>query len=246
LERSDPEADRVNGSLSFLVVRFCLAFFDFSPYYSSSFAFPLLPFLFCLSTGGILDRFLSLRRTRAMPEDVDRPGGEKQDVFDEGQWIVAERIVQSIVKRLGFRFSLREHEKEEIAQETLLRLLLRNINIGAEEEVRALAWKIAEALVVDEFRKWTRNHGLFFARRLQRQAPPERPEAERRELRSILRKALKELPQRKRRTLILRFLGGKRSDVIARMLGMSRRTVQRDIKSGLAYLRSKLRDFEPP
>lgn len=131
---------------------------------------------------------------------------------------------------------------EDITQETFLRFFASKGYKDVGKEIRYL-YRIAGNLCTDHYRrnavKKFDSFEIFSDRLL-----PEELQEESGEERSVnviaVRKALSELPEREQEILLLRYVNEIPVSVISGLLGISRFTVSRIIKSGLAKMYDKL------
>lgn len=143
---------------------------------------------------------------------------------------------------------LRREDAEDVAQETYVRLVSAAGTEQSELHVRALMFRAATNLAYDRFRQ-RRTHGRHDDGAVAA-LPDETPHAERivamdQALRVVERTLLR-LPLRCRQVFLLRTSHEWSYEAIAQRLGVSKRTVEREMQAALGACERALRGGELP
>jgi len=143
---------------------------------------------------------------------------------------------------------VRREDAEDVAQETYLRLVRAAGVERSEMRVRALMFRAATNLAYDRFRQ-RRSRGSHDDGELA-VLPDETPTAERvvalEQAVSIVERTLLELPARCRQVFLLRTSHECSYEEIAERLGVSKRTVEREMQTALDACQRELRGGELP
>lgn len=142
----------------------------------------------------------------------------------------------------------RREDAEDVAQETYVRLISAAASEPSEMHIRALMFRAATNLAYDRFRQ-RRTHGPHEDGALAA-LPAETPHAERvvameQALRVVERTVLG-LPLRCRQVFLLRTSHEWGYEAIAERLGVSKRTVEREMQAALDACQRALREGELP
>ena len=132
---------------------------------------------------------------------------------------------------------------EDVAQEVFVRLWERREAWKAEGSLRALLFRLARNLAVDELRR--RAAQCRAAERTSRRPTPRTPQAvaEQEEIGAAVARALETLPERRREVFVLvRYHGLSYRDA-AQVLGLSPQTVANHLSLALADLRTALAPY---
>ncbi len=157
------------------------------------------------------------------------------------------RFQRSLLRYLRDLLSRRE-DAEDVAQETYLKLMSAASLEDSELRVRAFMFKIATNLAYDRFRQ-RRTRGV------QEQAdlaalPDETPAAERivalEQGAALVERSLLALPARCRHVFLLRVAHELSYEAIAEKLGVSKRTVEREMQQALDACQRSLQGGELP
>jgi RNA polymerase sigma-70 factor (ECF subfamily) len=144
------------------------------------------------------------------------------------------RFERSLLRYLRDLLSRRE-DAEDVAQETYLRLLRAPQLEASEMRVRAFMFKVATNLAYDRFRQ-RRSHGQGDEAALAA-LPDESPTPERivalEQSVVLVERTLLELPARCRQVFLLRVSAEWSYEAIAERLGVSKRTVEREMQHAL-------------
>lgn len=145
------------------------------------------------------------------------------------------RFERSLLRYLRELLSRRE-DAEDVAQETYLRLLSARELDASEVRVRAFMFKVATNLAYDRFRQ-RRSHGQHdetaLAALLDDGPQPERIVALEQSA-ALVERTLLGLPARCRQVFLLRVSAEWSYEAIAGRLGVSKRTVEREMQQALA------------
>jgi RNA polymerase sigma-70 factor (ECF subfamily) len=151
------------------------------------------------------------------------------------------RCQRALLRYLKCLLSRRE-DAEEVAQETYLRLLNAAPLEPSEIRVRAFVFKVATNLAYDRFRQ-RRSHGQHDEAALDAlldEAPaPDRLLALEQAL-AVVERTLLELPVRCREVFLLRVSAEWSYQAIAARLGVSKRTVEREMQQALTACQQRL------
>lgn len=143
---------------------------------------------------------------------------------------------------------VRREDAEDVAQETYVRLVGAAAHERSELHIRALMFRAATNLAYDKFRQ-RRTRGRHDAAELA-ELPDEAPRAERvvemEQAIAIVEQTLLELPPRCRQVFLLRTSHEWSYDAIAGRLGVSKRTVEREMQTALDACQRALRGAELP
>ena len=157
------------------------------------------------------------------------------------------RFQRSLLRYLRDLLSRRE-DAEDVAQETYLRLVRAAGLEQSEGRVRAFMFKVATNLAYDRFRQ-RRSRGQHDDAELVA-LPDETPAAERivamEQGRCDRRATLLGLPPRCRQVFLLRVSHEWSYEAIAERLGVSKRTVEREMQTALDACQRSLRGGELP
>lgn len=157
------------------------------------------------------------------------------------------RFQRSLLRYLRDLLARRE-DAEDVAQETYVRLVRSAGVARSEMGIRALMFRAATNLAYDRFRQ-RRTRGRQDAAALA-ELPDEMPAAERivelRQAVSIVERTLLALPLRCRQVFLLRTSQECSYDEIAERLGVSKRTVEREMQAALEACQRELRGGELP
>lgn len=190
-------------------------------------------------------RHLDTRTTETLRPDS--PSGESfgVDTAVDGAWNPA--TLKRFVRRLGKSSA----DCEDIVQDAYLRLLETSKQGRPIGSPLGYLLVVARNLVTDAGRRAAREQKRMTAlRALRSQLNPSEPSAE--ELAFVaqaqerLGKALSELPPRIRRVYVLHRFRAQPHKEIAKRLGITTRTVERDIAAALAHLKDALFQGESP
>jgi RNA polymerase sigma-19 factor, ECF subfamily len=187
------------------------------------------------------------RSNEATPPLVD----ERESVAiatDAGTAFVTDvflRCQQSLLRYLRGLLSRRE-DAEDVAQETYLKLVGAGALEQSEVRVRAFAFKVATNLAYDRFRQ-CRSRGRQDDTELAALAD-EAPAAERivalEQGIAIVERTLFGLPARCRQVFLLRVAHEMGYEAIAERLGLSKRTVEREMQQALEACEQNLKSGE--
>jgi RNA polymerase sigma-70 factor (ECF subfamily) len=142
----------------------------------------------------------------------------------------------------------RHEDAEDVAQETYVRLVRAGSSEQSEMHVRASMFRAATNLAYDRFRQ-RRTRGRQDDAELV-DLPDEAPQAERvvamEQALAIVERTLLELPPRCRQVFLLRTFHEWGYETIAERLGISKRTVEREMQTALTACQRELRGGELP
>ncbi len=175
---------------------------------------------------------------------------ENPSQIESAQPIVRASERQSL-RRFIRRFVHLPWDAEDIVQEAYLRLLEHRPRGRDSNEIPRYLFAIARNLVVDRRRRAVREarrrESLFELKaQLDNAAPAPDELAVVDQASECLRGALDELPERARHAFLLHRFEGLRYESIAAHLGVTTRTVERDIAAALAHLKRALFVSEEP
>ena len=143
---------------------------------------------------------------------------------------------------------VRREDAEDVAQETYVRLVRAGSLEQSEVHVRAFMFRAATNLAYDRFRQ-RRARGPHDDTALA-ELPDETPAAERvvamEQALRVVERALLALPPRCRQVFLLRTSREWSYDEIAERLGVSKRTVEREMRTALEACQRELRGGELP
>jgi RNA polymerase sigma-70 factor (ECF subfamily) len=183
---------------------------------------------------------------RSMPEQRETPA-----VPDARRAELVTRVFVQFQRALlsYLRDLLRRREDaEDVAQETYVRLVDAAANERSELHIRALMFRAATNLAYDRFRQ-RRTRGRQSDAELGT-LPDETPQAERivamAQAVAIVERTLLELPLRCRQVFLLRTSHEWSYETIAERLGVSKRTVEREMQMALDACQRALRGGELP
>jgi RNA polymerase sigma-70 factor (ECF subfamily) len=169
---------------------------------------------------------------------------ETQVAFVTGVFL---RFQRSLLRYLRDLLTRRE-DAEDVAQETFLKLVHAASLERSEVRVRAFMFKVATNLAYDRFRQ-RRARGHQDDAELAT-LPDETPAAERivalEQGRAIVERTLLGLPARCRQVFLLRVSHEWSYDAIAQRLGVSKRTVEREMQQALEACQRSLQGDGPP
>ena len=164
-----------------------------------------------------------------------------------------------LVTRVFMRFQLpllrylrellaRREDAEDVAQETYVRLVRAGTAAQSEVHIRATMFRAATNLAYDRFRQ-RRAHGRQDDAELA-ELPDEAPQAERvvamEQALRLVERTLLALPTRCRQVFLLRTFHEWSYETIAERLGISKRTVEREMQTALDACQRELRGGELP
>ena len=164
-----------------------------------------------------------------------------------------------LVTRVFMRFQLpllrylrellaRREDAEDVAQETYVRLVRAGTAPQSEMHIRATMFRAATNLAYDRFRQ-RRARGRHDDAELV-EVPDEAPQAERvvamEQAVAIVERTLLELPARCRQVFLLRTFHEWSYETIAERLGVSKRTVEREMQTALDACQRELQGGELP
>ena len=185
--------------------------------------------------------------------------------FIKAQWQMGEHgetaaeVRTELVTRVFTRFRLpllrylrelltRREDAEDVAQETYLRLVRAGSAQQSEMHIRASMFRAATNLAYDRFRQ-RRIHGRQDDAGLV-DLPDEAPQAERvvamEQALRVVERTLLALPPRCRQVFLLRTFHEWGYETIAERLGISKRTVEREMQTALDACQRELRGGELP
>jgi RNA polymerase sigma factor (sigma-70 family) len=170
--------------------------------------------------------------------------GDPHVAFVTGVFMRFQRSLQRYLRDL----LARREDAEDVAQETYLRLLSSAAIERSEMRVRALMFKAATNLAYDRFRQ-RRSRGSHDDGELA-VLPDDTPTAERivalEQAVAIVERTLLDLPRRCRQVFLLRTSHECSYEEIAERLGVSKRTVEREMQTALEACQRELRGGELP
>ena len=142
----------------------------------------------------------------------------------------------------------RREDAEDVAQETYVRLVRAGTALQSEMHIRASMFRAATNLAYDRFRQ-RRTHGREHSAELVN-LPDEAPDAERvvamEQALRVVERTLLALPPRCRQVFLLRTFHEWSYETIAERLGISKRTVEREMQTALDACQRELRGGELP
>jgi RNA polymerase sigma-70 factor (ECF subfamily) len=157
------------------------------------------------------------------------------------------RFQRSLLRYLRDLLTRRE-DAEDVAQETYLRLLRADSIERSEAHIRAFMFRAATNLAYDRFRQ-RRSRGTHDDVELSA-LPDATPAAEHvvamEQAAAIVERTLLELPPRCRQVFLLRTSHEWSYEAIAERLGVSKRTVEREMQTALGACQRELRGDEVP
>jgi RNA polymerase sigma-70 factor (ECF subfamily) len=157
------------------------------------------------------------------------------------------RFQRSLLRYLRDLLARRE-DAEDVAQETYVRLLRAGSLEPSEVHIRAFMFRAATNLAYDRFRQ-RRSRGVHDDAALA-ELPDETPAAERvvamAQAVAIVERALLALPPRCRQVFLLRTSHEWSYEAIAEQLGVSKRTVEREMQAALDACQRELRTGDLP
>lgn len=143
---------------------------------------------------------------------------------------------------------VRREDAEDVVQETYVRLMRAGNALQSEMHIRASMFRAATNLAYDRFRQ-RRAHGRQDDAGLT-DLPDEAPQAERvvaiEQALRLVERTLLELPPRCRQVFLLRTFHEWGYETIAERLGISKRTVEREMQTALDACQRELRGGELP
>jgi RNA polymerase sigma-70 factor (ECF subfamily) len=143
---------------------------------------------------------------------------------------------------------VRREDAEDVAQETYVRLVGGGGLERSEVHIRAFMFRVATNLAYDRFRR-RRSRGRQDDTQLA-ELPDEAPQAERivamEQALRVVERTLLALPPRCRRVFLLRTSHERSYEEIAEQLGISKRTVEREMQAALDACQRALRGGELP
>jgi RNA polymerase sigma factor (sigma-70 family) len=156
------------------------------------------------------------------------------------------RFQRSLLRYLRDLLARRE-DAEDVAQETYVRLVRAGSLEQSEMHIRASMFRAATNLAYDRFRQ-RRAHGRQGDAELA-ELPDEAPHAERvvemEQALRVVERTLLSLPSRCRQVFLLRTSHDLSYDAIAQRLGVSKRTVEREMQTALDACQRALRGGDP-
>ena len=157
------------------------------------------------------------------------------------------RFQRSLLRYLRDLLTRRE-DAEDVAQETYLRLLRADSIERSEAHIRAFMFRVATNLAYDRFRQ-RRARGMHDDVELSA-LPDDTPAAEHvvamEQAAAIVERTLLALPPRCRQVFLLRTSHEWSYEAIAERLGVSKRTVEREMQTALDACQRELRGDELP
>jgi RNA polymerase sigma factor (sigma-70 family) len=183
----------------------------------------------------------------APPPLVDEPetvaiANEPRTAFVTGVFL---RCQQSLLRYLRSLLSRRE-DAEDVAQETYLKVVAAGALEQSEMRVRAFVFKVATNLAYDRFRqrrsRGQQNDTELVA--LADEAPPAERIVALEQGISIVERTLLGLPARCRQVFLLRVSHELGYEAIAERLGLSKRTVEREMQQALEACEQNLKNGE--
>ena len=157
------------------------------------------------------------------------------------------RFQRSLLRYLRGLLARRE-DAEDVAQETYVRLMRAGSHGQSELHVRASMFRAATNLAYDRFRQ-RRAHGRQSEAELA-ELPDEAPQAESivamEQALRVVERTLLALPARCRQVFLLRTSHEQSYEAIAERLGISKRTVEREMQAALDACQRELRGGELP
>jgi RNA polymerase sigma factor (sigma-70 family) len=157
------------------------------------------------------------------------------------------RFQRSLLRYLRDLLARRE-DAEDVAQETYVRLVRAGSPEQSEMHIRASMFRAATNLAYDRFRQ-RRAHGRHGDTEVT-ELPDEAPQAERvvemEQAVAIVEHTLLRLPARCRQVFLLRTSHDWSYDAIAQRLGVSKRTVEREMQTALDACQRELRGGDLP
>ena len=143
---------------------------------------------------------------------------------------------------------VRREDAEDVAQETYVRLVREGSAERSEVHIRAFMFRAATNLAYDRFRQ-RRARGRQDDAEIA-ELPDEAPQAERivalEQALRVVERTLLALPPRCRQVFLLRTSHERSYEEIAQLLGVSKRTVEREMQTALDACQRELRGGEPP
>ena len=178
-----------------------------------------------------------------MPQQREKPADTRTELVTR----VFLRFQRSLLRYLRDLLARRE-DAEEVAQETYVRLVRTGTALQSEMHIRASMFRAATNLAYDRFRQ-RRTHGRQGDAELA-ELPDEAPQAERvvamEQALAIVERTLLALPPRCRQVFLLRTFHEWGYETIAERLGISKRTVEREMQTALEACQRELRGGELP
>jgi RNA polymerase sigma-70 factor (ECF subfamily) len=178
-----------------------------------------------------------------MPQQRETPADTRTELVTR----VFLRFQRSLLKYLRHLLARRE-DAEEVAQETYVRLVRAGTASQSEMHIRASMFRAATNLAYDRFRQ-RRAHGRQDNAELVH-VPDEAPHAERvvamEQAIEVVERTLLGLPPRCRQVFLLRTFHEWGYATIAERLGVSKRTVEREMQTALEACQRELRGGELP
>lgn len=178
-----------------------------------------------------------------MPQQRETPADMRTELVTR----VYLRFQRSLLRYLRELLARRE-DAEEVAQETYVRLVRAGAAEQSEMHIRASMFRAATNLAYDRFRQ-RRAHGRQDDAEL-KDLPDEAPQAERvvamEQALEIVERTLLALPPRCRQVFLLRTFHEWSYETIAERLGVSKRTVEREMQTALDACQRELRGGELP
>lgn len=180
-----------------------------------------------------------------MPEQSESPAVDP--VRAELVTRVFVRFQRALLRYLRDLLARRE-DAEDVAQETYVRLVSAAAHEQSEAHIRALMFRAATNLAYDRFRqRRTRGrHDEAGLAALPGEAPPAERIVAMEQAVAIVERTLLALPLRCRQVFLLRTSHEWSYEAIAEQLGVSKRTVEREMQAALDACQRELRGGELP
>jgi RNA polymerase sigma-70 factor (ECF subfamily) len=195
----------------------------------------------------------SVRGTQAvLPLTSDRGGTASAEVTDADllkRLRTSDRgALDTLLERhwaVVYRYALRRtgsHDAaSDVAQDVFCRVWERRATWRGDGSVRGLLFRLTRNATVSRFRRQrARQRAMQGFIALHVDDGPDSSPAERAELRGALRRAIADLPSRRREVFLLRMIEGLSYEEIAGAMGTSRQTVANQLSHALATLRRSL------
>ena len=181
----------------------------------------------------------SRRMTTDSDHDVDTAARARfvTDVF--------ERFRAPLLRYLKSLLARRE-DAEDVVQETYVRLIGATEIDPSDVRVRAYIFKVATNLAYDRFRarRVRRHESVDALEAVADTAPSVERIVTMEQSVAIVRRAMLELPPRCRRVFLLRVNDALGYEAIAKRLGVSKRTVEREMQHALEICQQRLQEGE--
>lgn len=153
------------------------------------------------------------------------------------------RIYETYRKKLFYfarSLNLPAEDAKEIVQETFVRIWHNRHRADANHSLNAYIFTIARNLIYNELKKWAVRQ-----RYLNGIIQSNEPVSEIRdsELRSLINRAMEEMPEKRREVFHMSRFGGYPNQRIAEELGISKSTVENHLNKALKHMRKRLAQF---